>query len=73
MVRRLRTQEVLFPRRIRRGIGKGDLLWGLIDVSRVLQILHNPRYAGAFVYGRSRMACMSGLLASSRSFFVSMR
>src|SRR5882757_3061785 len=25
VVRRLRTQEVLFPRRIRRGIGKGDL------------------------------------------------
>lgn len=60
-VRRLRAQEVLFPRRIRRGIGKGDLLWGLIDVSRVLQILHNPRYAGAFVYGRSRIACNAQL------------
>jgi len=61
VVRRLRAQEVLFPRRIRRGIGKGDLLWGLIDVSRVLQILHNPRYAGAFVYGRSRIACNAQL------------
>ncbi|MDM0050622.1 recombinase family protein [Variovorax sp. J22R115] len=61
VVRRLRDQEVLFPRRIRRGIGKGDLLWGLIDVSRVLQILHNPRYAGAFVYGRSRIACNAQL------------
>jgi DNA invertase Pin-like site-specific DNA recombinase len=61
VVRRLRAQEVLFPRRIRRGIGKGDLLWGLIDVSRVLQILHNPRYAGAFVYGRSRIVCNAQL------------
>lgn len=61
VVRRLRKQEVLFPRRIRRGIGKGDLLWGLIDVSRVLQILHNPRYAGAFVYGRSRIFCNAQL------------
>lgn len=61
VVRRLRAQEVLFPRRIRRGIGKGDLLWGPIDVSRVLQILHNPRYAGAFVYGRSRIACNAQL------------
>ncbi len=43
-----------FPRRIRRGIGKGELLWGTLDHSRVIQILHNPRYAGAFVYGRYR-------------------
>lgn len=56
VVRRLRAQEVMFPRRIRRGIGKGDLLWGALDVSRALQILHNPRYAGAFAYGRSRIA-----------------
>lgn len=56
VVRRLRAQEVMFPRRIRRGIGKGDLLWGELDVSRALQILHNPRYAGAFAYGRTRIA-----------------
>ena len=53
VVRRFRSEDLLFPRRIRRGIGKGDLLWGPVDVSRVLQILHNPRYAGAFVYGRT--------------------
>ena len=56
VVRRMRAQKVLFPRRIRRGIGKGDLLWGALDHSRVLQILHNPRYAGAFVYGRTHGA-----------------
>ena len=56
VVRRLRGQKILFPRRIRRGIGKGDLLWSAIDHSRVLQILHNPRYAGAFAYGRTRTA-----------------
>lgn len=56
VVRRLQAQEVMFPRRIRRGIGKGDLLWGALDVSRALQILHNPRYAGAFAYGRTRIA-----------------
>ena len=54
VVRRFQSEEIVFPRRIRRGIGKGDLLWGSIDVARVLQILHNPRYAGAFVYGRRR-------------------
>jgi len=67
VVRRLRAQKVLFPRRIRRGIGKGDLLWGAIDISRVLQILHNPRYAGAFVYGRSRMACNTQLRQVQRA------
>lgn len=54
VLRRMRAQNVLFPRRIRRGIGKGDLLWGAMNHSRVTQILHNPRYAGAFVYGRTR-------------------
>ncbi len=48
VVRRLRSEKILFPRRIRRGIGKGDVLWSEIDHSRVIQILHNPRYAGAF-------------------------
>lgn len=54
VVRRLRAQHILFPRRIARGIGKGDVLWGELDHSRTLEILHNPRYAGAFVYGRRR-------------------
>lgn len=67
VVRRLRTREVLFPRRIRRGIGKGDLLWAALDVSRALQILHNPRYAGAFVYGRSRIAFNAELRPVQRS------
>jgi DNA invertase Pin-like site-specific DNA recombinase len=54
VVRRFQREGWLFPRRIRRGIGKGELLWGMLDHSRAVQILHNPRYAGAFVYGRTR-------------------
>lgn len=53
VVKRFQSEGLNFPRRVRRGIGKGDLLWGTLDHSRVLQILHNPRYAGAFVYGRT--------------------
>ena len=53
VVRRFRREGLLFPRRIRRGIGKGDLLWGPLDQSRAVQLLHNPRYAGAFVFGRT--------------------
>ena len=50
-----RREGIEFPRRIRRGIGKGRLIFGPLEGSRVLHILHNPRYAGAFVYGRSRL------------------
>jgi len=54
VMRRMRAQHILFPRRITRGIGKGEVLWGELDHSRVLEVLHNPRYSGAFVYGRRR-------------------
>ena len=54
VVKRFTREGLQFPRRIRRGIGKGEVHWGAINHSRVLQILHNPRYAGAFVYGRTR-------------------
>lgn len=53
-VKAFRKQAVNFPRRLRKGPNKGELLWGPLEHSRVLQILHNPRYAGAFVFGRSR-------------------
>ena len=49
-----RDQGILFPRRLRAGPDKGELLWALPQHSRILQVLHNPRYAGAFVYGRQR-------------------
>ena len=52
VVRRFQREGLTFPQRIRRGVGKGDLLWGDLNHSRVIQILHNPRYTGAFVYGR---------------------
>jgi DNA invertase Pin-like site-specific DNA recombinase len=53
-VKLLNEQGLLFPRRIRKGLNKGELHWVRAAHSRVLQVLHNPRYAGAFVYGRVR-------------------
>lgn len=53
-VRSFRAQGLLFPRRSRGGPGKGELLWVELTHSHVIQILRSPRYAGAFVYGRSR-------------------
>src|SRR5262245_57073151 len=46
--------DLRFPKRIRAGERKGELIWIQPGQSRILQILHNPRYAGAFVYGRTR-------------------
>jgi DNA invertase Pin-like site-specific DNA recombinase len=53
-VRFFRDQGLMFPRRLRTGPNKGDLLWAPPHHARILQVLHNPRYAGAFVYGRTR-------------------
>jgi DNA invertase Pin-like site-specific DNA recombinase len=53
-VKFFREEGILFPRRLRKGPQKGALLWALPQHSRILQVLHNPRYAGAFTYGRSR-------------------
>ena len=44
--------ELRFPRRVRKGPQKGELIWEDMTTQRVLQVLHNPRYAGAFVWGR---------------------
>ena len=45
-----------FPARIRTGAHKGELTWGPLKHWRVLSLLHNPCYAGAFCYGRKRGA-----------------
>jgi DNA invertase Pin-like site-specific DNA recombinase len=51
-VRAFRRQGLTFPRRIRGGPQSGELVWGTLGHCQVLRILHNPRYAGAFVFGR---------------------
>ena len=51
---RFRRDALTFPRRLHRGIGKGRVIFGPLQTSQVLRILHNPRYTGAFVYGRHR-------------------
>ena len=53
-VRDFRNTGVLFPRRIHSGPAKGDVIWGRLEHSQVLRVLHNPRYAGVFVFGRTR-------------------
>jgi recombinase len=54
VVNAFRQKQLLFPRRLTKGPHKGELVWAALGHSRVLYILHNPRYAGAFVFGRHR-------------------
>ena len=52
-VRHFREQGLRFPRRPRSGTHKGELLWVPLYHWNVLRVLHNPRYAGAFCFGRT--------------------
>ncbi|MFC3057401.1 recombinase family protein [Paenirhodobacter populi] len=51
VMRMLNDQGLDLPRRDRHG----ELCWARATVSAVSMILKNPAYAGAFVYGRTRM------------------
>jgi DNA invertase Pin-like site-specific DNA recombinase len=53
-IKTFHQQSLLFPRRLKKGPHKGDLIWAELTHSRALQVLHNPRYAGAFVFGRTQ-------------------
>ena len=53
-VRVFRKQGLLFPRQTTNGSRKREVLWGQLTHTLVLRILHNPRYAGAFAWGRCR-------------------
>jgi DNA invertase Pin-like site-specific DNA recombinase len=48
----LKVHHILLPRHQTSGLRKGELLWKEPTESMVIEILHNPAYAGAFVYGR---------------------
>jgi DNA invertase Pin-like site-specific DNA recombinase/DNA-binding transcriptional regulator YiaG len=54
VVAEFNTAGLRFPVRIRKGPHKGELAWQPLTHWRVLRTLHNPRYAGAFVYGQRR-------------------
>ena len=48
-----RNEGLRLPSRPRMGPARGQLRWSLPDHSRLRRILKNPRYAGAFAYGRT--------------------
>ena len=54
VVRYFSENQVRFPKRAYGGAWCGNLTWATLTHSRVLGILHNPSYAGAYAYGRYR-------------------
>jgi hypothetical protein len=53
VVRELKEQELELPTRVTAKEGYGSLVWKAPTLSAVIRMLHNPAYAGAYVYGRS--------------------
>jgi hypothetical protein len=54
VVKHFGDHHLLFPDRLWGKAHDGELLWKPLRHGRVLAVLHNPRYAGAYVYGRTQ-------------------
>lgn len=54
VLRYLRQEQVLLPRHQTSGFHAGQLLWKTPSDAAIYDMLCNPAYAGAFVYGRRR-------------------
>ena len=50
-VREFHRKALTFPRRLFSGPHKGAVTYGKLTLSRATQVLRNPRYTGAYVYG----------------------
>ena len=57
VVKAFRAAGLSFPWRHHKGPRKGETGWQPLRHSTVLHVLHNPRYAGAFTYGRTASSC----------------
>ena len=53
-VKYFRDESLLFPRPAGSGSHTAKVVWKPLDLTTVVRVLHNPRYAGAFAYGRRR-------------------
>jgi len=60
VVKAFSAAGLTFPCRHQKGPRKGELDWRPLQHHMVLRVLHNPRYAGAFTYGRHRHQARPG-------------
>jgi DNA invertase Pin-like site-specific DNA recombinase len=60
VVKAFRAAGLSFPWRHHKGPRKGEVDWQPLRHHAVLRVLHNPRYAGVFTYGRRREQMLPG-------------
>ncbi|HTU72284.1 MAG TPA: recombinase family protein [Trebonia sp.] len=60
VVKAFRADGLSFPWRHLKGPRKGEVDWQPLRHHAVLRVLHNPRYAGAFAYGKRREQKLPG-------------
>ena len=53
-VKHFNENNIAFPAPARVGAHSDSVVWGRLSLSRATNLLHNPRYAGAYAFGRSR-------------------
>ena len=61
VVRYFNKNGLKFPRYVQGGPDKGKIEWGLLNIYRARDILKNPRYAGAFFYGKTQKKRFAGV------------
>jgi len=66
VVKAFRAAGLSFPWRHQKGPRKGEVDWQPLRHHTVLRVLHNPRYAGVFTYGRTTQRILPGGKTSSR-------
>ena len=54
VVKYFAAHKLRFPTRCWGGASEGEVLWQPLSHARVLYVLHDPFYAGVYVYGRSK-------------------
>ena len=60
VVKAFRADGLTFPWRHLKGPRKGEVDWHPLQHHAVLRVLHNPRYAGVFAYGKRRQRKLPG-------------
>jgi DNA invertase Pin-like site-specific DNA recombinase len=59
-VKYFNEKNIAFPAPAKVGAHSDRVVWGRLNLSRAVNLLHNPRYAGAYAFGRRRSRKQSG-------------
>jgi DNA invertase Pin-like site-specific DNA recombinase len=63
VVKTFAAESLTFPQRIRSGEHKGETHFAPLRHWQVLKVIHNPRYAGAFCFGRRQARPRDGKIS----------